>query len=136
MEFRLPVEKISALQNIIAIVIRCKKVILKDIAEAYILAFASRVLPIGRIFSRHLYLPVSGLKSPTAHIKITTDLRADLLVWSQFFVKFNGRAIFQEEFVSDKDFCLFTDNQWVLHHFGIHIGVLHYDPLPGELKVC
>lgn len=86
----------------------------KDILKAMqkflgLLAFAIRVLSIGRKFSRHFYLAISGFKSPTSHIRITTELREDLLVWAQFLDKFSEEAIFQEEFVSDDDFCLFTD---------------------------
>lgn len=73
MEFRLPDEEIATLKNIIAIVIRRKIVTLKDMQKLIgLLAFVSRVLPIGRMFSRNFYLSISGFKSPTYDIRITT----------------------------------------------------------------
>lgn len=110
MEFRLSEEKINKLTSLLLVIIRKKKVCLKDMQSLLgLLAFASRVMPIGNVFSRKLYMAISGLKSPFSHIRITHDMREDLLVWLQFLTYFNGKSVWQEEFILDKDFFLFTD---------------------------
>lgn len=110
MEFRLPEEKINKLSALLLIIIRKKKVCLKEMQSLLgLLAFASRIMPIGKVFSRKLYVSISGLKSPFSHVRITHDMREDLLVWLQFLTHFNGKSVWQEEFILDKDFFLFTD---------------------------
>lgn len=66
-------------------------------------------MPVGRIFSKRLYLPTSGLKSPFPHIHLTVSLKDDLVVWADFLESFNGRSFFQSDFIFDPDFQLFTD---------------------------
>lgn len=108
MEFEIPADKIVKLKYDIHII--RKRATLKEIQKLLgSLAFASRVLPVGRIFSRHLYLVIAGLKSPSSRVRITSEIREDLLVWAQFLEEFNGRAIFQSEFVMDRDYHLFTN---------------------------
>lgn len=66
-------------------------------------------MPVGRIFSRRMALATSGLKSPFSHIRVTADIKADLLVWSQFLLDFNGMSFSQDDFVFSADMELFTD---------------------------
>lgn len=111
MDFRLPEEKVSKLRALLLVVIRKKKMCLKELQFLLgLLAFASRVMPIGKVFSRRLYLAISGFKSPFSHVRITQDMREDLsAVWLQFLTHFNGRAVWQEDFILDQEFFLFTD---------------------------
>lgn len=54
-------------------------------------------------------IAISGLKSPFSHVRVTHDIREDLLVWVQFLENFNGKAVWQPDFVLDSDFNLFMD---------------------------
>lgn len=95
MEFRLPEAKLAKLKFLLARFLQKKKVILKDMQAL--------------LFSHHLYLSISGLKSPFAHIRLFNPLKEDLLVWAKFLDTYNKRSFFQSEFVSAPDFHLFTD---------------------------
>lgn len=104
MEFRLPDSKVEKLRTLLLSLIRKKKVCLREMQSLLgLLAFATR------IFSRRLYISISGLKSPFSHIRLFHDMKEDLIVWLQFLYHFNGRAMWQEEFILDKNFLLFTD---------------------------
>lgn len=35
--------------------------------------------------------------------------KEDMLVWVDFLDHFSGRAFWQDEFILERDFCLFTD---------------------------
>lgn len=74
-----------------------------------ILAFVCRIMQVGSIFSCRLYLSISGLKLPLAHIRLTSPFKEDLLVWSNFLNCYNGQSFFQADFILAPDFCLFTD---------------------------
>lgn len=63
-----------------------------------------------RIFSRRIYIAISGLKSPFSHIRLTTDLKEDMLIWFNFLIYFKGKTFWQEEFNVDSNFHLFTDS--------------------------
>lgn len=90
--------------------IRRKKVTLKEMQSLLgQLVFASRVLPMGRVFSKRLYVSISGLKSPSSHVRLTSEIKGDLLVWLNFLEQFSGKSLWQTEFVCDSDFLLATD---------------------------
>lgn len=109
-QYKLPVEKISRLESQISFLIRRRKVLLKEFQSFLgLLAFATRIMPMGRIFSRRLSMATSGFKSPFSHIRLTCEMKDDLMVWSKFLIDFNGRSLFQSDFVFAADFELFTD---------------------------
>lgn len=66
-------------------------------------------MPVGRIISRRLYLSISGLKSPFAHIRLSKSSKEDLAVWTRFLDSFNGHSFFQLDLIVAPDFRLFTD---------------------------
>lgn len=74
-----------------------------------LLAFATRLLPMGRMAGRRLYMSIMGLKSLHSHIRITTDLKDDTLIWSKLLIHFKRRLLWQQEYIPDKDFCLSTE---------------------------
>lgn len=63
----------------------------------------------GRIFSHHFCLFISCLKSPFAHIRLTSLLKEDVLVWAGFLDTYSGQSFFQMDFILVPDFRLFTD---------------------------
>lgn len=108
MEFRLPADKVSKLEHSLLMLIRRTKVTLKEMQSLLgLLAFASRVIPLGKLFARKLYSAITGLKSPSAHVRLSAEVKEDMLVWIQFLIHFNGRSVWQEEFILDKDFFTF-----------------------------
>lgn len=110
MEFRLPEAKLVKFKSLLALVLRKRKILLKEMQSILgVLAFACRIMPVGRIFSRQLYLSIAGLKSPFAHIRLTSALKEDLLVWNKFLEIYNGRSFFQMDFVFALDFSFFAD---------------------------
>lgn len=131
MEFRLPEVKLKKLKWLIMRVLK-KKVRLKEMQSLLgILAFACRIMPVGRIFSRRLYLAISGMKSPLDHIRLTTPLKEDLMVWAIFLECYNGRSFFQSEFVIASDFRLFTDAAVYIGavQFGLRCGFRQVSPV-------
>lgn len=63
MEFRLPLAKLKTIAELLIVLLRKKKVLLRERQKLLgLLAFATRILPVGRIFSRWLYFAISGLK--------------------------------------------------------------------------
>lgn len=109
-EFSLPQAKVDKMRNLIAVFLRRRKVLLKEMQSLLgLLAFAGKIMPVGRIFSRRLYMATAGLKSPFAHIRLTASLKDDLVVWADFLATFNGRSFFQSDFIFAPDFRLFTD---------------------------
>lgn len=110
MQFRLPPQKIAKLLFLVDFVMSKKKVVLRTLQSLLgLLAFASRVIPMGRVFSKRLYRSISGIKSPYHFVRITASLRADLLVWKQFLSSFNGCSFWQEPFCTSEALNLFTD---------------------------
>lgn len=82
LQFRVPPQKITRLNFLVDFVISKEKVVLRTLQSLLgLLAFASRVIPIGRVFSKRLYRSISGIKSPYHFVRITASLRAGLLVW-------------------------------------------------------
>lgn len=64
----------------------------------------------GRVFCKRMYRATCGKKSPHDHIRITRPLKADLQIWLQFLQNFNGRSIWQDDFVTAESLNLFTDS--------------------------
>lgn len=73
-----------------------------------LLAFATRIIPIGRVFSKRLYKAIGGFKSPYHFLRIT-KLVSDLLVWDEFLASYNGCSFWQTPFCDASAISLFTD---------------------------
>lgn len=73
-----------------------------------LLAFAGRVIAIGRVFSRRLYMATKGLGSPYTHVRPTRCLKDDLSIWLEFLQDFNGSTV-RQVCLDPQEFGLFTD---------------------------
>lgn len=110
MEFRLPETKVSKLKSLIASALVAKKLKLKHIQSLIgHLNFATRIIPMGRVFNRRLIYLTMGVSNPNWHIRIPVSVKEDLLVWQQFLSIYNGRTCWQEEFIENSAIQLFTD---------------------------
>lgn len=110
MEFCLPQAKLNSLRFMISFVLSKPKVTVRTLqALLGLLAFATRIIPIGRVFSKRLYKAISGYKSQNHYVRITSSLVSDLLVWNDFFMSYNGRSFWQTPFQNALVIILFTD---------------------------
>ncbi|KAM4021777.1 LOW QUALITY PROTEIN: uncharacterized protein ACNLHF_027092 [Anomaloglossus baeobatrachus] len=81
MVFRLPAEKIQKTLHMLEGFCEAKKVTLQQMQSLLgLLTFASRVMPVGRAFSRRLSLATKGISQPGHRIRLTRSLKADLLL--------------------------------------------------------
>lgn len=80
-------------------------------------------------------MAISGFKNPFSHVRITTDIKEDLLVWQKFLIDFNGRSVWQGEFVLDQDFQLFTDSAGSLGFAAIWQTYWCAEPWPMDWKL-
>ncbi|KAM4808264.1 adhesion G-protein coupled receptor V1 [Rhinophrynus dorsalis] len=110
MECRLPSDKLSALLGEVLACRRARKVSLWALQSLLgKLNFASRIIPMGRVFSRRLSQASGGALRSHHHIRLTLPLREDLRVWEQFLVDFNGRSYWQSPVQTNGDLDLYTD---------------------------
>ena len=122
MEVRIPQDKIIEVISSIKLVLTKDKVTLK-IMQSLIgtLNFFCRAIVPGRPFCRRLINSICGLTKPHHHLRITKDIRLDLLVWLHFFRHHNGVSVFHDRFwLSNEDVEHYTDSAGGLDRgFGI-----------------
>ena len=88
---RLPKDKILNLQSLLHSYKCRKKVKLVDLQSLIgSLNFACKVIKPGRCFLRRLYDLTCGIKNAHHFIKLTSEVRADLALWSTFIDQYNG----------------------------------------------
>lgn len=110
MVFRLPVDKLARLTDLIDGFCSVRKVTLKQLQSLLgLMVFACRIMPMGRVFSRRLSLATRGVRAPTHRVRVSRSMRADLYVWKEFLRTYNGRTVCQAVEDSNVDLELFTD---------------------------
>ncbi|MDY6841666.1 MAG: reverse transcriptase domain-containing protein [Pseudomonadota bacterium] len=112
MEVRLPEDKLSALQAVIASFLNGKnKSTLKELQSLIgSLNFACRAVIPGRAFCRRLIDATRGARKPQHRIRITEAMREDLRVWDSFLKTYNGASFMFEQSWEDNDSLhLYTD---------------------------
>lgn len=110
MEFRLPIEKVLHIQSLLVFVMSKTKVRLKFLQSLQgLLAFTSRIMPMGRVFTKRLYRTISGISSPSHFVRITSEVIADFRVWLEFLGTFNGCSVWQFPFCSASALHFYTD---------------------------
>lgn len=110
MEFRLPQQKIHKMKSMIATFLVSKKVCLKEAQSLLgLFAFAARVIPMARVFSRRFSLAIKGMVNPYAHFRISKSIKDDLRIWDAFLNEFNGSSAWQMDFINSSQLEFFTD---------------------------
>lgn len=100
-------DKIKSLFSLLHYYFRRRKVLLKVMQSLLgLLAFSFWMMSVGRVFSRGLCLPISGLKSPFSHVILTKDLKEDLIVCMGFLDFFNGKSFLPTPFFAVQDFLI------------------------------
>ena len=111
MSSSLPADKIQKFLNIIEEFLNSKAVTLHKLQSLTgMLNFACQVIEPGRAFSRRLYNLAIGLSKPYHHVKITQEVKEDLLVWDSFLRNYNGRTFFLDYlWLNNSHLNLYTD---------------------------
>lgn len=112
MTIRIPKDKLAELRQKISDSINCKKVTLKQMQSLLgSLNFACRVITPGRAFCRRLIDSTIGVKKQHHRIRLSNNLKADLLIWKEFLGNFNGLTIMPDKtWSSNTALQFFTDS--------------------------
>ena len=70
------------------------------------LSWAAGVVKGGRVFLRRIFNTIRILRHSTHHVRISAEVRKDLLWWSRFIDAFNGRSTCLDQWPIE---CVFTD---------------------------
>lgn len=112
LQVRIPEDKLNDLKELVASLLNGRKKITLRQLQSLIgkLNFACRAIVPGRAFCRRLIDATRGVQKPHHHIRVTEDMRQDLLVWSSFLEMHNGISIMLEErWVDTSHLNLYTD---------------------------
>ena len=123
MEARLPQEKLVKCQALISAFLKRRKVSLQEIQSLTgLLNFACSVVVPGRAFLRRLIDLTLGVKRPHFLIRLSQEVKADMLVWHNFLSGFNGRSFFlSDDWYDSHHLQLYTDASGTLG-FGAIFG--------------
>lgn len=125
MEARLPQEKLDKCRDLLSTFLRRRKVTLQEIQSLTgLLNFACTVVVPGRAFLRRLIDLTIGVRKPQFLIRLSKDVKEDLLVWQSFLSGFNGRSFFlADQWTNSNQLELYTDASGALGYgavFGRH----------------
>ena len=107
MTLRLPEEKLLALKEELQGSLsrnRFTKRQLQSLAGR--LSWAASVVKGGRVFLRRIFNTISMLRHSTHRVRITAEVRKDLLWWSNFISSFNGKSTLLDQCPIE---CVFSD---------------------------
>ena len=125
MEARLPQEKLDKCRDLLSTFLRRRKVTLQEIQSLTgLLNFACTVVVPGRAFLRRLIDLTIGVRKPHFLIRLSKDVKEDLLVWQSFLSGFNGRSFFlADQWKNSNQLEVYTDASGALGYgavFGRH----------------
>ena len=118
-----------------------------------VLNFACSVVVPGRCFLRRLINLTIGLKRPGHFVRVSKEVKADLLTWQQFFHEYNGKSFFlSEQWENSVSLQLFTDaagahgfgavfgshwcyGEWPREWLGHNIAILEFYPIVLSLML-
>lgn len=107
---KLPDDKVKRCEKAILALLPKKKVRLREIQEICgLLQFACRAIVPGRAFLRRLYDAIKGVSNPVYFIRLSPEIKADLLVWLNFLSSYNGRTMFLAKLENSPEFFITTD---------------------------
>ena len=125
MEARLPKEKLDKCRELLSAFLHRRKVTLQEIQSLTgLLNFACTVVVPGRAFLRRLIDLTIGVQKPHFLIRLSREVKQDLLVWQSFLAGFNGRSFFlTDQWTNSHQLELYTDASGALGYgavFGRH----------------
>ncbi|CAC5421755.1 unnamed protein product [Mytilus coruscus] len=114
MVVRIPVAKLIKLRSQLQPMTIKRKIKFKDFESLVgLLAFCSRAVPSSRAFLRRFYNAIASfrVKKPFFSVRITSEIREDVMVWLEFLKSFNGDSYIIGLNWTDNDILqLFTDS--------------------------
>ena len=111
MQARLPQDKREAAITLVRAYRRRRKVTLRELQSVIrTLAFACKVVIMGRPFLRRLINLTIGITMPHFHIRLRQEARLDLAAWALFLEHYNGTSLLLNDlWTSSEKLELFTD---------------------------
>lgn len=107
---RLPQDKLVALRDRIRACMARKKLLLRELQQLVgHLNFACRVVAPGRAFLRRLSGAMSGVQCPHHRIRVTVQMKKDLLVWLTFLESYNGVSLGREDLLLEAELQVHSD---------------------------
>jgi hypothetical protein len=114
MMVRIPEEKLQRLRNLLQPLLYKKKVSLKDLESLTgLMAYCSRAILSSRAFIRRFYDLIAAVNNKKPHyiVCINKEVKADVQMWLQFLIEFNGQCYIPEKtWLSNDTLELFTDS--------------------------
>jgi len=109
---RIPDQKVTEIIKKISDIMQKSKSTLHEVQSLIgSLQFACRAIVPGRPFIRRLINAIRGLTRPRHYLRINKSIRNDLLMWLQFFQKFNRISVFHDRFwLTNTEAELFSDS--------------------------
>ena len=136
MEARLPLEKIAKCYSLLDEFLSrksCKKREMESLI-GYLNFTCSVVLP-GRAFLRRLISSTMGIKEPYHYVKISAEMKSDLLLWKTFVGSFNGKSMFlHDRFLSSSVLSLYTDAAASLGYGAVYSSYWFYGEFPPQCR--
>ena len=131
---KIPKEKIQKANSEIQTLIRQKKCTLVQLQSLLgLLQFTCRVIVPGRAFLQSMYRLTVGCSKPFHRIRVTANVKKDLLIWLQFLQHFNGVSLYKEEmFLSPSITKIYTDASQSLGVGGVWGNKWFSLPWPSE----
>lgn len=138
MEIRLPADKVARAIKELADMRTRKKVTLKTLQSLIgLLNFACICVVPGRTFLRRLYDLTMGVLCPNYFIRLNNEARADLYMWYNFMLKFNGRCMFLNDAWLPSDVLkLYTDAASTVGFAAVFGSQWFAEQWPEEFKSC
>ena len=114
MMVRIPEEKLQKPRNLLQPLLYKKKVSLKDLESLTgLMAYCSRAIPSSRAFIRRFYDLIAAVNNKKPHymVRINQEVKADVQMWLQFLIEFNGQCYIPEKtWLSNDTLEMFTDS--------------------------
>ena len=109
-----PLEKLEKIRSILESMLHKKKVSIKELESlSGLLSYCSRAIPSSRAFIRRFYDLMASvkIKKPYYLVRVTAEVKEDILMWLQFLDNFNGQCFFPERlWTNNETLQLFTDS--------------------------
>ena len=136
MEARLPQDKLDKAIGLLTQFYHKRKTTLRDLQSLIgLLNFTCKVIVPGRTFLRRLYDLTLGIKYPHHHIRITREIRQDILIWLTFLKNHNGTTLlYKNQWLSSKKLKMYTDSAASLGYAGICNQQWFYGEWPASWK--
>ena len=99
----LPADKLEKANYLIDNMLSHPKTTVKQMQELCgFLNFCLRVIPSARPFMRRLYDSTKGNRPKWYKIRVSSNIKEDLLVWKMFLKKFNGKCVISDDVWGDR----------------------------------